>query len=91
MREEERSKERVRITRVKQKARLYDYIRNSKVAVQILTNFEDRYDSNEDDNDARDYTATTKCDQWVEFVDALGRTRSCMNIPRKIKRRKERW
>ena len=46
--------------------------------MNFLVNFGGRDDSNGDD--ARDYFATSECDQWVEFVDAFGRTRSCMNV-----------
>ena len=45
---------------------------------ELSCTFVGRDDNNGDD--ARDYFATSEFDQWVEFVDAFGRTRSCMNM-----------
>merc|ERR1711936_626545 len=47
---------------------------NSTIADNFLVNFAGRNDSDSDDDTGRDYPATRDGDQWVEYVDALGRT-----------------
>jgi len=78
--EEERSMERVRYM-LQKKEGLYNSLKkgkgNSVIAENFLVNFGGRDDSDEDDV-GRDYPATSDGEQWVEYVDALGRTRSCM-------------
>ena len=49
---------------------------NSDVAEKCLVNSGGRNDS--DDGSVRDSPAASDSDQWVEYVDALGRARSCM-------------
>eukprot|EP00092_Neocalanus_flemingeri_P004406 GFUD01004739.1.p1 GENE.GFUD01004739.1~~GFUD01004739.1.p1 ORF type:complete len:661 (+),score=257.13 GFUD01004739.1:92-2074(+) len=80
--EEERTQERVRLM-LEKKTRLYNSLKkgkgNSEVAQNFLVNFGGRDDSDSDGcGDAKDYIAVNKGDEWVEYVDALGRTRSCM-------------
>ena len=49
----------------------------SEIAEYFLVNFGGRDDS-DDDIDVRDYPAASEGDQWVEYADALGRSRSCV-------------
>ena len=49
---------------------------NSDVAEKCLVTSGGRNDS--DDGSVRDSPAASDSDQWVEYVDALGRARSCM-------------
>jgi len=49
----------------------------SEIAGYFLVNFGGR-DYSDDDIDVRDYPAASEGDQWVEYADALRRTRSCV-------------
>jgi len=79
--EEERTQERVRMM-LERKSRLYDSLKkgkgNSEVAENFLVNFGGANNDSDSEDDARDYPALSEGDQWVEYVDALGRTRKCM-------------
>ena len=92
--EEERSMERVRYM-LQKKEGLYNSLKkgkgNSVIADNFLVNFAGRNDSDSDDDTTRDYPATRDGDQWVEYVDALGRTRTCMkkDLPNLKKQDKE--
>jgi len=77
--EEERSQERSRI-QLEKKTRLYNSLKEGKgrssVAGNFLVEFGGKDDS--DDDEGRDYPAKNESEEWVEYTDALGRTRSCM-------------
>lgn len=91
--EEERSMERVRYM-LQKKEGLYNSLKkgkgNSLIAENFLVNFAGRDDSDDDDL-PRDYPANSDGEQWVEYVDALGRTRTCMkkDLPNLKKQDKE--
>jgi len=77
--EEERSHERARYM-LEKKSRLYDSLKKGKGRSDVAENFLVNFGANNDsDNDEpRNYPATCEEEKWVEYTDALGRTRKCM-------------
>jgi len=82
------------------KSRLYNSLKEGKgrseVASNFLVKFEDKSDSESDsDSDdgrygrGRDYPAKDDDEEWVEYTDALGRTRTCMRKDLKRLKRKD--
>lgn len=81
---EDKSNERVK-TVLERKARLYDSLKKGKgrseVSQGMLVDFgkRRRSDSDSDSDDGkRDYPANDEDEEWVEYTDMLGRTRTCM-------------
>jgi hypothetical protein len=80
-RAEEERKERMRIqASLEQKAAIYDKLQNGQYKDKdgvFLVNFDKKEAANQyDDNDVEDPEAGGD-DEWVEYVDALGRSRMC--------------
>ena len=82
--EEERSYERAKYM-LEKKTRLYESMKkgkgNSSIADNFLVNFNGGIEDDEDDEDDLlniDYPARRAGEEWVEYTDALGRTRQCM-------------
>ena len=83
--EEERSYERAKYM-LEKKTRLYESMKkgkgNSSIADNFLVNFNGGIENDEDDDDddlvSMDYPARQAGEEWVEYTDALGRTRRCM-------------
>ena len=73
------------------KAALYDQLKQGKgpsdrFLVQFRTNDSD---SDEDLNDPHDYEANNEEEEWVEYTDSLGRTRTCMKKDLKSLKRQD--
>merc|ERR1719273_1236491 len=81
--EEERSYERAKYM-LEKKTRLYESMKkgkgNSSIADNFLVNFNGGIEDDEDEDDLgnMDYPARQAGEEWVEYTDALGRTRQCM-------------
>ena len=81
--EEERSYERAKYM-LEKKTRLYESMKkgkgNSSIADNFLVNFNGGIEDDEDEDDLgnMDYPARQAGEEWVEYTDALGRTRKCM-------------
>ena len=81
---------------MERKSKLYDSLKTGKgkseVASNFLVNFSDRRDSDSDSDDGRyrskDYPASKDGEEWVEYTDPLGRTRTCMKKDLKRVQRK---
>jgi len=72
---------------MERKSKIYDSLKESKgrseVSSRFLVEFDRRSDSDSDSDDGRrrrdkDYPAKDDREQWVEYTDSLGRTRTCM-------------
>merc|ERR1719516_643422 len=81
--EEERDNERVRL-QLERKSRLYDSLKKGKGQSKHAENFLVQFGAKDSDSDSddggygKDYPAKSKGEEWVEYTDALGRTRTCM-------------
>jgi len=79
--EEERNNERVK-SQLERKSRLYDSLKKGKGKSQVADNFLVQFggasDSDDDHGGRGDYPANGAGEEWVEYTDALGRTRTCM-------------
>ena len=83
--EDEFAEERAKL-QLEKKARLYDSLKKGKgrssesVTENFLVNFSANPDDDSDEEFTvdREYPAGSKDEEWVEYVDALGRTRKCM-------------
>jgi len=83
--EDEFAEERAKL-QLEKKARLYDSLKKGKgrssesVTENFLVNFSANPDDDSDEDfiEDREYPADSKDEEWVEYVDALGRTRKCM-------------
>ena len=83
--EEERSYERAKYM-LEKKTRLYESMKkgkgNSSIADNFLVNFNGGIEDDEEEDLAdlvnMDYPARVSGEEWVEYTDALGRTRNCM-------------
>jgi len=81
--EEERSYERARYM-LEKKTKLYESMKkgkgNSSIADNFLVDFNGGIEEEDDFDDLEniDYPAQRSGEEWVEFTDALGRTRKCM-------------
>ena len=78
---EEARKERIRIQNaLEQKAAVYDKLKGGQYQDPdsvFLVNFKKKED-NTDDDDIIPEPETEDGDEWVEYIDALGRSRMCM-------------
>jgi len=71
---------------MERKSRIYNSLKagkgRSEIANNFLVEFDKKSDSDSDSDDDRerdyDYPADGEGDEWVEYTDSLGRTRTCM-------------
>jgi len=79
--QDERDNERVRL-QLERKSRLYDSLQKgkgkSRHAENFLVQFGGVDDSDSDEDQGKDYPPKSAGEEWVEYTDALGRTRTCM-------------
>ena len=94
--EEERSFERAKFM-LEKKQRLYESMKagkgNSSVADNFLVDFSGgggREEEEEDLDGSFSYPASRPDEEWVEYTDALGRTRQCMKKDLKTLQRQDR-
>ncbi len=62
------------------KAELYEKLKSGEISAdRFLVEFKPDEDSDEEsDRESKDYPAQNEGEEWVEYVDSLGRTRTCM-------------
>merc|ERR1719444_566860 len=71
---------------MERKSKIYASLKEGKgrseIASNFLVEFGKKSDSDSDSDDGRkkdyDYPADGEDDEWVEYTDSLGRTRTCM-------------
>ena len=91
--EEERSFERAKFM-LEKKQKLYESMKkgkgNSTIADNFLVDFSGRDEEEEDLSGDFSYPASRPDEEWVEYTDALGRTRQCMKKDLKSLQRQDR-
>ena len=91
--EEERSFERAKFM-LEKKQKLYESMKkgkgNSAIADNFLVDFSGREEEEEDLSGDFNYPASQPDEEWVEYTDALGRTRQCMKKDLKGLKRQDR-
>ena len=85
---------------MERKAKIYASLKEGKgrseIASNFLVEFGKKSDSDSDSDDGRkkdynyDYPADGEDDEWVEYTDSLGRTRTCMRKDLKKLQQKDR-